>query len=223
MTTIDNDQIERLIEDISSIKTVINRNRPVMQQVLNLARFHLLMLLTGLSIIAFSLLFFSLMQYYDSFNAIPLMLRYIIYGAIAADAVFLQILKQRTYLGSVKQIDRSLSLGWWLKELFSHRIIHILVPIIILVIFLSVYFILHDIPYFIIPMVSISFGVLGNVGAIMGIKYSLIFGYWFLITGICTIIFNSIPAPIALSITLGCGCLIMSISGYMASVPKKAG
>ena len=56
MKTKDNEQLEKLLEDIASVKEVINRNKPIIQQVVNPAHFRLLMLLFGLGISFFSLL-----------------------------------------------------------------------------------------------------------------------------------------------------------------------
>ena len=88
MKTISDDQVERLLEDISEIKSVINRNKPVLQQVFNPGRYRLLSFLVGLSYIGFSLLIFFLMRHYGSFVAIPATLRIIIYVGIAADCRF---------------------------------------------------------------------------------------------------------------------------------------
>ena len=218
MKTINNDQIDRLLEDISSIKAVINRNKPILQQVFNSGRFRLFAFLCALSYIGFSMLIFFLMRYYGSFGSIPDTTRYIIYAAIAADFVFLQILKRRGFLVSAKEIDQSLTFGWLIKELYSYPIVHLYVPLTALMFFLSIYFIVNDIPYFIIPTVSIFFGLQSNfMGTILEIRQGLIVGYWFLVTGVCTIIFSSIPAPIALSMTLGCGMLILFILGCLSS------
>jgi hypothetical protein len=138
------------------------------------------------------------------------------------DAALLQIMKQRSYLKSVREIDRTLTLRWWFKELFSHRYVHILVSITVLIVFLCIFFIVQGIPYFIIPAISICFGLLGIASAILDIRHSLVMGYWFLITGIGTIIFNSIPSPIALSISIGCGFLMVSILEYRDTKTGKA-
>ena len=217
MQTINHAQVEQLLEDIASIKSVIDKNKPVLQQVLDLRHFRLLMLLFGISVIAFSLLFFFLSAGYGGFSTIPAQLRYCLYLAMAADAVFLQIFKQRSYLKAVKAIDPRLTLGWWLKELFSHRIMHLFVPIDILIAVFSVYFSLQGIPYFIIPMLSIAMGLFLNMCALIHIKHSLISGYWFLLTGILTMIFPMIPGPVALCITIGCGSLLVSGIGFLES------
>jgi hypothetical protein len=222
MDTLNGGQIEKLLEDISSIKSVINKNKPLLQQILNPAHFRLFTLLAAISIIGFASLIFLLMQHYGSFSSIPRTTRYIIFAAMAADWVFMQILKRRTFLNTGKRIDPTFTIGRLLKEFFTYRIAHVYVPVMLLIIFLIVYFIYENIPYYIVPAVSIGVGFLYNfIGSFTEIRQYLILGYWFLITGVGVIIFNSIPAPISLSITLGCGLLIFSALGCLSARADK--
>ncbi len=222
MDTLNGGQIEKLLEDISSIKSVINKNKPLLQQILNPAHFRLFTLLAAISIIGFASLIYFLMQHYGSFSSIPRTTRYIIFGAMAADWVFMQILKRRTFLNTGKRIDPTFTIGRLLKEFFTYRIAHVYVPVMVLIIFLIIYFIYENIPYYIVPAVSIGVGFLYNfIGSFTEIRQYLILGYWFLITGVGVIIFNSIPAPISLSITLGCGLLIFSALGCLSARADK--
>jgi hypothetical protein len=222
LDTIENRQLEKLLEDISSIKSVINRNKPLLQQVLNPAHFRLFALLAAISIIGFALVIYFLMQQYGSFSAIPRMIRYIIFSAMAADWFFMQFLKRRTFLKSGKRIDPTFTIRRLLKEFFTYRIAHVYVPMMLLIIFLTVYFIYKNIPYYIVPACSIGIGLLYNfIGSFTEIRQYLILGYWFLITGAGVLMFNTIPAPISLSLTLGCGLLIFSALGYFAARPAK--
>jgi hypothetical protein len=222
MDTLNGGQIEKLLEDISSIKSVINKNKPLLQQILNPAHSRLFTLLAAISIIGFASLIFLLMQHYGSFSSIPRTTRYIIFAAMAADWVFMQILKRRTFLNTGKRIDPTFTIGRLLKEFFTYRIAHVYVPVMLLIIFLIVYFIYENIPYYIVPAVSIGVGFLYNfIGSFTEIRQYLILGYWFLITGVGVIIFNSIPAPISLSITLGCGLLIFSALGCLSARADK--
>lgn len=217
MVTINGGQIEKLLEDISSIKSVINKNKPLLQQVLNPAHFRLFTLLAAISIIGFCLLIYFLMQHYGNFSSIPRATKFIIFAAMAADWIFMQIMKRRTFLRTGKRIDPTFTIGRLLKEFFTYRIAHVYVPMMILIIFLSIYFIYQDVPYYIVPVLSIGVGLLYNfIGSFTEIRQYLILGYWFLITGIGVIIFNTIPAPISLSITVGCGLLIFSALGCLA-------
>ncbi len=217
MKTLDNDQIDRLLEDISSIKQVINRNRPILEKVFHPERYRWFMLAASLSVIGFSLLIYFLMRHYGSFGAIPGALRYGIYIAIAAVSILLQIWKLRRFSISVKEVDRALTLGWFFKEFYASRIAHLYVPLVVLILFLCIYFGVNGIPYFIVPTISIGFGLLCNfVGAMLQIRYSLVAGYWFLSAGVCTIPFSFIPGPIALAIAVGGGLLMSSLSGFLS-------
>ena len=222
MKSMDSDQIERLLEDITLIKTAINRNKPLLRQVFNPARFRWFMLIAGFSIIGFSLLIYLLMGRYGGFSTIPPSLRYLLYAAIAADLVFLQVWKLKRFSVSVKKIDQGLTLGWFFREFYSGRIAHLWIPLIVLVVFFSIFFLVHGIPYYIVPVISIGYGLLSNfVGTLLEIRYSLVVGYWFLITGVCAIVFSTIPGPIAMCMTVGCGLLVFSIAGFLHSGSKE--
>jgi len=221
MKTIDNEQVEKLLEDIASIKEVINRNKPIIQQVMNLTHFRLLSLLFGISVTFFSMLFYFLMHHYGDYSAIPINLKWIIYITIALVTIFLSIMKQLLYLSSIKKIDKSLTLCWLFEEIFSNQFVHIYLSSIFLNLFLTVYYFIKGIPYFIVPTISISIGLMSIAGAMLHIKHSLVMGYWFFVTGICLIIFNTIPAPIAVSITFGAGFLITAVLGYMNQESEK--
>jgi hypothetical protein len=219
MKTIDNEQIERVLEDIASIKEVINFDYSIIRQVFAFAHFRRLSLLVGISIIGFSMLFYFLMGYYGNYGAIPVKLKWSIYIAIAIDAVILQIMKIRLFSGLLKKSDQNLTLSRSFKSFFkkspSDPSKHFFSSTIFLFYFLIVFFIIRGIPYYIIPACSIFCGLVGFFMVILGLKHYLIWGYWSFVTGICLLIFNTIPAPIAVSITLGVGGLISAVFGYM--------
>jgi hypothetical protein len=218
MDTIDGCQFEKVLKDIPSIKSVINKNKPLLQQVLNPAHFRLFTLLAAISIIGFALPIYFLMQQYVRFSAIPRMIRYITFAAMAADWVFMQFLKQRTFLKTGKRIDPTFTIRRLLKEFFAYRIAHVYVPMTLLIIFLNVFFIQKNIPYYIVPTCSIGIGLLYNfIGSFIEIRQYLILGYWFLVTGAGVLIFNTLAAPVSLSLTLGGGLLIFSALGYFAA------
>ena len=219
MKTIDNDQIERTLEDIAAIKAVINFDYSIIRQIFAFAHYRRLSLLFGISIIGFSMLFYFLMVYYGNYGAIPYELKWIIYIAIAIDAVILQIMKIRRFSSSLKKVDQNFSWSNCFKNLFKNNppdpSTHIFLSTTFLFYFLIVFFIIKGIPYYIIPTFSIFCGLVGFLMVSLGIKYYLIWGYWSFVTGVCVLIFHTIPAPIALSITLGVGGLISAVLGYM--------
>ena len=218
MGPINSDQIDRFLEDISTIKTVINRNRSVLRQLFNPAPFRWFVLMVGLSTIGFSMLIFFLAKHFGSFGSIPGTLKTIIYITIAVCAVFMQLWKGRAYSASAKQINPDFTLGWAFKTFYSNKIAHIYISHVALILFLSIFFIIRHIPYFIIPTFSIGIALLAiSFGVILQVKYSLHIGYWCLFSGICTIVFSSIPAPFAVVLTFGCCMLILAFLGFQSS------
>ena len=53
MDSIDNRQIENLLEDIASIKSVINKNKPLIHQILMPRHFRFFHLIAGISVFIF--------------------------------------------------------------------------------------------------------------------------------------------------------------------------
>ncbi|MFC1822070.1 hypothetical protein ACFL9T_05135 [Thermodesulfobacteriota bacterium] len=222
MKEIDNNQIEKLLEDISSIKSVINRNKPLLQQVLIPEQHRLLASIGGLSIIFFSMFIYFLMDHFGSFGDIPRTIRYILYGAIAADFIFIQIIKRSSLLASAKKYDQSITYWQLFKEFLTIRIIHIYIPLLLLMIFLIIYFIYQNAAYYIVPTLSIGAGLLYNfIGCITEIRQYLLFGYWLLITGTCTIILSFIPALVAVSVIFGIGWFIFAFSGALFTASDR--
>ena len=222
MNTADNKQVDKLLKDIASIKEVINRNKPILQQVINLTHFRLLMLLTGLSISLFSLLVYFLINSYGSHSAIPANLKWAVYITMGIASFILSIMKMRLYRSSVKKVDSGLTLSWLYKELFTGRIAHIYISVIFLISFLVIFFIYKGIPYYITPTIAILFGLYGLSATIFHIKHSLIMGYWFFITGIGLTLYNTIHPAIAIFISFGIGFILLGIVGYIYQKSVKA-
>jgi len=212
MDIVDDHKIEKLLEDISAIKSVIKENKKLLRQILLPIHFRLMSLILGMSIIVFSLLFFFLIHHYGGYGSIPGRIKTIIYAAMAVDWIFLVILKYSNWLSSLTKIDQKYTLSRALNEFFSYRIIHVWSPLFFLILFLSIYLGTRNSAYYIVPTISIGAGLMYNLfGSITEIRQYLIAGYWFLVTGICPLVFNAIPATIALSVSLGCGMLLFAL------------
>ncbi len=217
MNTVTENNIDKLLEDISSIKTVINRNTPLLQRLLHPARLRLFFLTVGLNLIAFCLVIFFVIQHYGYFAAIPEEGRIIIWGGLLVNLFFIQVFKRRVFLSSAHKIDPKLTILGILKEFFTSQIMHVYVPIVVLMILFGFYFGHHRIPYYIIPTISIGIGLLYNcVGSILNLRQYLLFGYWTLVTGVLAILFPVAHTLIVLAVSIGGGMLLMSFSGFFS-------
>jgi len=90
------------------------------------------------------------------------------------------------------------------------------IPLVILTVLISVYSATHGSAYYIVPTISIGLGLLYNFfGSMTEIRQWLISGYWFLGSGILSLVFP-MPTPIAVSVSLGCGLLLFSVLSYFS-------
>ena len=205
------EQIEKLIDDISSIKTVIMQNKPIIRQLLLPLPFRRFLLITGLIIIVYSILIYFLIVQFSNYAAIPEIYKNIFYGLLILTWLALIIMKYSTWLRTLKKIDSKYTLKRALKEFLTQKVIHVLLPLSFIVIFLIIYLVHFDAYRFIVPAASIGSGLIYNfLGSMTDIKQYLIAGYWFLITGILIITFSVIPIPIALAISIGCGHILLA-------------
>ncbi|MBU4316315.1 MAG: hypothetical protein KKF30_03475 [Proteobacteria bacterium] len=213
MDQIDNQQIDKLLNDISTIKNVLSRNRGLLQKMLLPAHFRILWYACGFGFIFFCLLFYFLIQYFGKYGDIPLLFKAVIYIAMVLYLFFMAYIKWSTLLSSAKQIDPKMTFGRVLKEFFIFRVRHIVFPIVFLYAFFIIFFICIGKAYYIIPTILMAIGLIFNfIGSITGIRQYLIAGYWFLITGILSVIFNAIPPLLVIAVSFGCGLLVFAVS-----------
>ncbi len=218
MKPVGEQQVKKLLEDISEMKSVINKNKPLIQKILLPSHFRLVSLIWGFGIILYSLGIQYLIHVHGSFHQVPSQIKTGLYISMAVSAVILSVLKQRILVHSLqKEYPRITIFKIW-KEFFSYHFRHMYLPIILLTIFLSFIFIQHHQYTYIVPTISIYAGLVFNYfGSITRIKPYLIGGYWYLISGGICIYLNSIPIVISLAVTLGLGSLVF------AFVQKKEG
>jgi hypothetical protein len=73
---------------------------------------------------------------------------------------------------------------------------------------------------FVIPILSIGLGLLLNSFDVMlRINEYLWLGYWLAATGCILLVFNAVSPLLGLSVTLGCGLLLLAVLWYLP--PKK--
>jgi len=215
MNAITDSQVEKLLEDISSIKAAISQNRQVIRLILLPAHFRLLYLLVGLSVSGFSIAFHLLIRHHGSFEAIPDLIKSTVYTAIVMDWILLGLIKWLKLADSLSKTDKRLRVDNFLQEFFSFRIVHVYLPLLILTICIGILFAQHNAPFYVIPTIAVGIGLLHNfIGSVTQLRQWLISGYWLLATGLFLLAKGSIYAPLAASLSLGVGCLLFAVSGW---------
>ncbi len=222
MTPATDSQIKKLTEDISLIKSVISRNKKVIQMILLPTHFRLLYLVSGISLIGFSLVIYLMMEHYGSYSGIPHNYIGIIYLAMLIDWALLAFIKFYKWKGSLSKIDKRYDLGFALEGFFSFRIVHVYLPLLILMIVISVFFVQRGTAYYVIPTISIGTGLMHNlIGSVTRLWQWIVTGYWLLIAGLFLLATGPLSIPLAVSISLGCGCILFGVTGWVPHASKK--
>jgi len=215
MNAMTDSQVDKLLRDISSIKATISQNRYVIRLILLPAHFRLLYLLIGLSIIGFSVAFHLLIRHHGSFEAIPTIIKSTVYTAIVMDWILLGLIKWLKLAESLSEIDKRFSLPLFMQEFFSFRIVHVYLPLMILMICISIIFVQRNTNFYVIPTIAVGIGLVHNfIGSVTQLRQWLISGYWFLTTGLFLLAQGPMNAPLAASLSLGIGCLLLAVTGW---------
>jgi len=212
MSSISENEIDKLLGDIKSIKNVIGRNQPLIQQIMLPANFRMTSFLIGLSVIGFSLVFYFLIDKYGSYDGIPDGIRSLMWFLLIVDYILLGILKRFFWLRSVKRFDRDITFSQIVRELYSVQAYHAWVPLVFLMILISIYLVFRGQAYYVVPTISIGMGIGYNLlGALTAIRQYLIAGWWLIISGAGVLVFPDLSVVIALIVSLGCGLLLFAI------------
>lgn len=215
MEPVDSQRLEKMIIDIASIRSVLNKNKMILQQIMIPSFMVVVGAIGCVGIIVFCLLIHLLIGHYGSYGQIPREIRYAIYGAMAAVGVVMSVIKLRGLSVSGRQIDPEYTLRRVLKEMFSFKIVHLYLPVMSLVIFFCFYFAYREMSAMILPTILIGMGLLSNfIGMLVEIRLYLFLGYYVLGSAVVIILFPSIPVTLAIAGSLGIGYLIFTIMAY---------
>ena len=222
MEKVTDSQIEKLMEDISLIKSAISRNKNVTRMILLPTHFKLLYLLCGISVIGFSLVFYLLLEHYGNYAAIPDNSKNFVIGLIVLVWILLVFIKYYKWSDSLSKIDERYGLEYGFGRMFSFPIVNVAIPLPVLTIVVCVFFFKHDLAYYAIPAFSIGFGLLHNFyGSVTHLWQWIASGYWFLATGLYLLVFGPVSIPFAVSISLGGGCILFSLIGWIPQASKE--
>jgi hypothetical protein len=162
------------------------------------------------------------MEQYGSYGGIPTGYKNTIYLVMMLDWALLGFIKWYKWSTSLSKIDKRYTLVYALEKLFSFRIIHVYLPLLILIIVISVFFIERDAAYYVIPTISIGMGLIHNfIGSVTRLWQWLISGYWLLVSGLFLMELGPVSVPFAVSISLGCGSILYGVTGWIPHTSKE--
>jgi len=221
MTQINENQVDKLLDDIASIKSVLNENKPLMKQLLLPIHFRVISLIAGLGIIGVSALYYYLLRHYGNYYGIPDTLRTVLVVVVLISYVGLGVLKRILWMKSVKELNSDFTFGKLIRKIYSYQLFHVWIPVFVLMAFLSGFFYFMDAGRYIVTATSIALGIVYNsIGSITRIWQYLVTGYWLIVTGVLPIIFPDVSALIFLALSSGVGMLLFYFISGDSYQPK---
>jgi hypothetical protein len=204
-------ELDEILGDIAAIKDVIDRRRRDLHRLFAAPVFRPLYFVAGAGVIIHAFIWNHLVLRYGSYADIPSGAVKILWAVMIIQVVMQGIYKW-VLAGRLRPEAPRWGMFLILRQMYSPRIIHVFGPVMASVIIAAVMMIRLDAAYFIIPAAAVSHGVLLNFfGSLAFVREYIIGGYWFLITGLITLIFYNIPAHIAVSLSIGLGFIIMGL------------
>ena len=218
--SVDYQEMDKLLADIASIKSVLNNNRPLLKQLLLPVHFRIIALISGLVIIGGSTVYYLLLSYYGQHELIPNAYRVAGLVILIVTLLVLGFLKRLLWVKSVKRYDHGFTFGLLIKNLYSYQFMHIWTPVSLVIIFICIYLAVRGAYQYIVPAASFGMGFLYNsLGSVARIRQYLITGYWLLLTGIPPLFFLETSPLLFLSISQGCGMLLFAL---ISGNPREA-
>jgi hypothetical protein len=219
MDALSREQVDQLAEDISYVKKAIEKNSSILQRIDFPSSLRLVSLLTALSIFFFCGLIHFMIKHFGGFSGIPTATKAVFFSAIALVFIVIGFIKNSGILKSARTANPGISISRLIKEYYSVRMYHHFIPMALVFVFACAYAVATGNIRMIIPILSISAGLIYNsLDTLLRIDEFLLTSYWLIITGCIVLVFNTISPLLALCLTLGCGMLLLSAIWYL---PRK--
>ncbi len=207
-----NQQLAQMASEIHSIKNILYQKKPHLQAVLHPRHLKIFMLLTGISVSVFSLVFYYLEQRYGGFSTTPYLIRQVFMGLATLVGFILILLFIFFGSRSLKKNGGKLTGEHVWSAFFTFRVFHLVFPVRLIGFLLIIYCIDLDMAYYIIPILSIAIGLQFNfLGCMTETRNYVIGGYWYMAAGTIIFLSNSIPGSLAVLFSLGCGSLLFGL------------
>ncbi len=223
MQQIDPTQLKSLVEDIRSVRTVIDQNTPLISQVATRS-LRSVALFGGLGMIVWC----SVMQYFisnsGSYGQLPVMVKLIMISLAAAGLLAAGTLKWLVMVKSAHEVDPEATGNRLLQEFHSSRyILHLHVPVGLTILFLVVYSILNGHGSLVVPILAVGTGILWNAYSAMFRTGEFLVGGLVFMTGGCIVLVfrDSIPPLLGFAGTVGLGTFLFGVVAYFRTSFSK--
>lgn len=223
MSQVDPSQLKTLMEDIRSIKTVIDQNTPVISQIATRS-LRSVAVFGGLAMITWCLIMQYLISAWGSYGQLPPLTKIIMVSIAAAGLIAAGTLKWIVMVRSAHAFDPDATGAKLLQEIHSSRyIISLHVPVGLVIVFLVVYSSVTGNASLVVPIVAIGTGILWNAySAMFRTGEFLVGGLTFMVSGCIVLVYREfVPPLIGFASSVGLGTLLFGIVAYIRTFAEE--
>ena len=215
----------QLIKDLEMIKEAAKKNNnilkyiPVAEAIKNVALF------TAVVIIGISAMLLWQINLYGSYNALPNSIKISLYGVIVASVIGIGWFKTSFFLKIARKYKKDIKFITMIKEIYTKTLLIIVIPFLIAIVALCVYFSILGLLHLIVPILAVLVSLfIASMLAFLNLKDLLPFFEWLFISGLFALfIADKIHPLYSLMLTFGIGMLILYVSSIISISKEKRG
>ncbi len=217
-------ELKEVIADLQLIKEAVSKSDSIITFIDIRRVIRPVMLIGGLLIAFFSLLFYYLIENYGSFIAIPLSIRAILFILIGLACCLLGYLKLGNFLKSARGISGDMTLNRLFSEIYTPRLLVLMLPFLLVITLVIVFLCSKGHILYITPALAILFGLMYlSMGPLFYLKELYLLSMWLIATGILSLFFAANIHPLAVvGLTFSAGFILSSLLLYMDLPDQKS-
>jgi len=203
-------EFEAVIADLELIKEAVGRSDSFFRFVDTRGAMKNVLLYAGFLIVLIAGAFYYLIDYFGSFQLIPLAVRSIIFIGIGLAWFLIGFVKLRNFLHSGRSFREDLTLARLFDEIYTSRLIAMMLPFFGVIIFLAIFLIQQGLYIYLIPTLAILFGfIFIAMHPILNVTEFYFISIWLIATGLLTLFLADLFHPmVALGFTFSAGFIM---------------
>lgn len=211
-------EIDQLLEEFSHLKSTVMKTNRVFKFISSKA-FRMVYLFSSLIVLAYTAAMYLLIQSFGSYANIPGPIQGIYYALLVIVIAWMGTLKVQSLKNRVEELGSTISIRQLLKEVYSWSTLITVLPFIFTMIFTIVYLVGHEKVAYLLPVLSILYGLmLVSMVSFLYLREFIVGAIWFLTAGFAILFFMPrLPLLLAIAFTFGFGFLSMYIASLVFS------
>jgi hypothetical protein len=216
-------RIRRLEEDLQAIKSVLDRNKSIVREMLlRTGTLKFLMGFVGASCTLICFSYYAALRVYGGLERVPPAFNWVFGTAIVIAMAVTSILKLVIFFRQIEKLKIEARSALLIMLLKSPLIVHLFYPIVALIAILSVFLISRGLAPYCVAVWGIGLGILWNaVGAGFSLVEYIVLGWWMMATGVLSMVFPGVHPLIWTGVVFGIGFSWVTV--YLAIAERRTG